>query len=46
VRAADAMGEWVADVAQASGRVAFLPRWPDWASLPPLIRPLGSFRQN
>jgi hypothetical protein len=40
------MGEWVADVAQASGRVAFLPRWPDWASLSPLIRPLGFFRQN
>jgi hypothetical protein len=46
VRAADAMGEWVADVAQAPGRVAFLPRWPDWASLSPLIRPLGFFRQN
>jgi hypothetical protein len=46
VRAADAMGEWVADVVQASGRVAFLPRWPDWASLSPLIRPLGFFRQN
>jgi hypothetical protein len=45
-RAADAMGEWVADVAQASGRVAFLPRLPDWASLSPLIRPLGFFRQN
>jgi hypothetical protein len=46
VRAADAMGEWVADVAQASGRAAFLPRWPDWASLRPLIRPLDFFRQN
>jgi hypothetical protein len=46
VRAADAMGEWVADVAQASGRVAFLPHLPDWASLSPLIRPLGFFRQN
>jgi hypothetical protein len=46
VRAADAMGEWVADVAQASGRVAFLSRLPDWASLSPLIRPLGFFRQN
>jgi hypothetical protein len=46
VRAADAMGEWVADVAQAPGRVAFLPRLPDWASLSPLIRPLGFFRQN
>ena len=46
VRAADAMGEWVADVAQASGRVAFLPRLPDWASLSPLIHPLGFFRQN
>jgi hypothetical protein len=46
VRAADAMGEWVADVAQASGRVAFLPRLPDWASLSPLIRPLSFFRQN
>ena len=46
VRAADAMGEWVADVAQASGRVAFLPHLPDWASLSPLIHPLGFFRQN
>jgi hypothetical protein len=46
VRAADAMGEWVANVAQASGRVAFLPRLPDWASLSPLIHPLGFFRQN
>ena len=46
VRAADAMREWVADVAQAPMRAAFLPRLPDWPSLPPLIRPLGFFRQN
>lgn len=46
VRAAAAMGAWVADVVQASGRVAFLPRLPDWASPSPLIRPLGFFRQN
>ncbi len=46
VRVAGEVREWVADVAQASERVAFLPRLPDWASLPPLIRPLGFFRQN
>ncbi len=46
VRVVGAMGEWVADVAQAPGRVAFLSRLPDWPSLPPLIRPLAFFRQN
>jgi hypothetical protein len=45
-RVAGAMREWVADVAQAPMRAAFLPRLPDWPSLPPLIRPLGFFRQN
>ena len=37
---------WAADVAQAPGRVAFAPRWPDWPSAPSLIRPLAFFRQN
>jgi hypothetical protein len=46
VRAAGAMREWVTDVAQASGRVAFRPRLPDWPSMPPLVRTLGFFRQN
>jgi hypothetical protein len=46
IRVADALGEWVADVAQAPARVAFLPRWSDWSSMPPLIRPLSFFRQN
>ncbi len=45
IRLAGAVGEWAADVAQAPGRVAFVPRWPDWPS-PPLIRPLAFFRQN
>jgi hypothetical protein len=46
IRAAGAMREWVTDVAQAPGRVAFLPRLPDWPSMPPLVRTLGFFRQN
>jgi hypothetical protein len=46
VRVVGAMGEWVADMAQAPVRVAFLSRLPDWPSLPPLIRPLAFFRQN
>ena len=46
IRAAGAMREWVADVAQAPGRVAFLCRLPDWPSMPPLVRTLGFFRQN
>jgi hypothetical protein len=46
IRAAGAMREWVTDLAQASGRVAFLPRLPDWPSMPPLVRTLGFFRQN
>jgi hypothetical protein len=45
IRAASAFGGWVADVAQAPGRMAFVPRWPDWASPPP-TRPLAFFRQN
>jgi hypothetical protein len=46
IRAAGAMREWVADVAQAPGRVAFPSRLPDWPSMPPLVRTLGFFRQN
>ena len=46
IRVAGAMGGWVADVAQAPVRVAFLPRLPDWPSMPPLVRTLGFFRQN
>jgi hypothetical protein len=46
VRVAGEVREWVADVAQASGRVAFLPGLPDWSSVPPLVRTLGFFRQN
>jgi hypothetical protein len=46
IRVASALGGWVADVAQAPARVAFLPRWSDWSSMPPLIRPLSFFRQN
>jgi hypothetical protein len=45
-RAASALGGWVADVAQAPARVAFVPRWPDWSSMPPLNRPLSFFREN
>jgi hypothetical protein len=46
IRAASAFGGWVADVAQAPGRMAFLLRLPDWPSAPSLIRPLAFFRQN
>jgi hypothetical protein len=46
IRVAGEVREWVADVAQASGRVAFLPGLPDWSSMPPLVRTLGLFRQN
>jgi hypothetical protein len=46
VRVAGEVRGWVADVAQASGRVAFLPGLPDWSSAPPLVRTLGFFRQN
>ena len=45
VRVAGEVREWVADVAQASGRVALLPGLPDWSSAP-LVRTLGFFRQN
>ena len=46
IRAANAFGGWVADVAQAPGRMAFLPHLPDWPPAPSLIRPLAFFRQN
>ena len=46
IRVAGEVREWVADVAQASGRVAFLAGLPDWSSVPPLVRTLGFFRQN
>jgi hypothetical protein len=46
IRVAGIAREWVADVAQAPGRVTFLPRLPGWPSLPPLIWPLGFFRQD
>ncbi len=46
IRFAGAVREWVADVAQAPGRVAFVPRLPDWPSATSLIRPLAFFRQN
>jgi hypothetical protein len=46
IRVAGEVREWVADVAQASGRVAFLPGLPDWSSAPSLIRTLNFFRQN
>jgi hypothetical protein len=46
IRAAGAMREWVTGVAQASERVTFLPRLPDWPSMPLLVRTLGFFRQN
>ncbi|HEY1941323.1 MAG TPA: hypothetical protein VGH40_04295 [Roseiarcus sp.] len=46
VRVAGEVREWVADVAQASGRVAFLPGLPDWSSVPPLVRTPGFFGQN
>jgi hypothetical protein len=46
IRVAGEVREWVADVAQASGRVVFLPGLPDWSSVPPLIRTLNFFRQN
>jgi hypothetical protein len=45
-RVASALGGWVADVAQAPARVAFIPRWPDWSSMAPLNRPLSFFREN
>src|ERR1700733_13240687 len=45
-RVARALGGWVADVAQAPARVAFIPRWPDWSSMAPLNRPLSFFREN
>jgi hypothetical protein len=46
IRIAGEVREWVADIAQASGRVALLPGLPDWSSVPPIVRTLGFFRQN
>ena len=46
IRVAGEVREWVAGVAQATGRVAFLPGLPDWSSAPPLVRTLSFFRQN
>jgi hypothetical protein len=46
VRVAGEVREWVADVAQASGHMAFLPGLPDWSSMQPLVRTLSFFRQN
>jgi hypothetical protein len=46
IRVAGEVREWVADVAQATGRAAFLPSLPDWSSAPSLARTLSFFRQN
>jgi hypothetical protein len=46
IRVAGEVREWVADVAQATGRAAFLPGLPDWSSAPPFARTLSFFRQN
>jgi hypothetical protein len=46
IRLAGAVRGWAADIAQAPGRVAFAPRWPDWPSAPSLIRPSAFFRQD
>jgi hypothetical protein len=46
IRVAGEVREWVADVAQATGRAAFLPGLPDWSSAPSLVRTLSFFRQN
>jgi hypothetical protein len=46
IRVAGEVREWVADVAQASGHVAFLPGLPDWPSAPSFARTLNFFRQN
>jgi len=46
IRVAGEVREWIAEVTQVSGRVAFLPGLPDWSSAPPLIRTLNFFRQN
>jgi hypothetical protein len=45
-RVAGEVREWVADVAQASGHVAFMPGLPDWSSAPSFTRTLNFFRQN
>jgi hypothetical protein len=46
IRVAGEVREWVADVAQATGRAAFLPGLPDWSSAPSLVRTFSFFRQN
>jgi hypothetical protein len=46
IRVAGEVREWVADVAQASGNVAFLPGLTDWSSAPSFARTLNFFRQN
>ena len=46
IRVAGEVRGWVADVAQATGRAAFLPGLPDWSSAPSFARTLSFFRQN
>jgi hypothetical protein len=46
IRVANALGGWVADVAQAPARVALITHWADWPSMPPLTSPLNFFREN
>jgi hypothetical protein len=46
IRVAGEVREWVADVAQATGRAASLPGLPDWSSAPLFARTLSFFRQN
>ena len=46
IRVAGEVRALVADVAQASGRIAFRPGLPDWSSAPPFVQTLNVFRQN
>lgn len=46
IRVAGEVREWVADVAQASSHVTFLPALPDWSAAPSFARTLNVFRQN
>jgi hypothetical protein len=46
IRVAGEVREWVADVAQASGHVAFLLGLPDWSTAPSFARTPNFFRQN
>jgi hypothetical protein len=46
IRVVGEVREWAADVAQASGHVAFMPGLPDWSSAPSFARTLNFFRQN